>query len=111
MCPFCVIPIVWVVEATVAVGVTYLTTKAIQNVCSGGGCSLSPTRVASVIVEGVAAPVVAGVKVMPITGPTGTKTLNKAADDETGPALGPAVPIGIVLGGLANGKSKGVKGG
>ena len=32
-----------------------------------------------------------------------------ATKTETARALGPAVPIGIVLGGLANGKSKGVK--
>ncbi len=80
MCPFCVIPIVWVVEATVAFGVTYVTTKAIQKACSGGGCSLSPTRVASVIVEGVAAPVVAGVNAMPITGPIGTRALSEATE-------------------------------
>jgi hypothetical protein len=43
MCPICAIPLVWVVEATVAAGVGFLAGKAIANTCSNGGCSLSPT--------------------------------------------------------------------
>jgi hypothetical protein len=81
MCPICAIPLVRVVEATVAAGVglprwqgdrKHLLERWMLPIPDP--CSFRHRRRSS------RAPVIAGVKVMPITGPIGTRALNEATD-------------------------------
>ena len=84
---FIVIPIVYGAGFLLTAGAAYFTGKALAHACSSG-CGLSPTRIASEILEGVAAPVVAGVSAFPITGPVRPLTTNVEATNTGGTAAG-----------------------